>query len=251
MSAPTDTPMKQMKPLTSRGIAEGICESFVPILAKAGVTYAPSNSVDTIQGLIDGLVDRELSAAQAEVARADKMRGDALLECGLQEERANRAEAIVAREKRISDDQMMGLLRRRVMFLEAEVAREKQRAESNGVLAHSEGCRAEGLRAECARIANDYWPTSNAEVEPALDEMRAAVKTLAESATAPAPGWRPIEEAPDNAPLLLYGRNGSGELRRVIGGKNIVTGKWQHGFAFEFHPTHWQPLPPPPNQAKG
>ena len=66
-------------------------------------------------------------------------------------------------------------------------------------------------------------------------------------ASAEPPQWQPIETAPKDCELLLYGEYTSGA-------KGLVQGAWNHGGAmFGPHwmggiirPTHWMPLPSPP-----
>jgi hypothetical protein len=72
--------------------------------------------------------------------------------------------------------------------------------------------------------------------------------------------WQPIETAPKDAPVLLFGMTNPDE-RMVRFKKPVVfSGYWEsldeawcaHGSHWDgpfFQPTHWMPLPAPPTTA--
>lgn len=65
-------------------------------------------------------------------------------------------------------------------------------------------------------------------------------------------GWRPIETAPtDGTFVLLWPGNGWANHRAPTAGHrapSLMDGKskWWDDEGQEISPTHWQPLPPPP-----
>ena len=74
--------------------------------------------------------------------------------------------------------------------------------------------------------------------------------------TAPAHGWRPIESAPRDGTAILGWADGSfAVVHWVDWGRG--DGDWQltetGSFADDgpWWPTHWQPLPPPPEPGDG
>lgn len=86
-----------------------------------------------------------------------------------------------------------------------------------------------------------------------FDGKRAA-EALAARSTPPAE-WRPIEEAPRNRAVLMWGTywNGRDTFQRpMVGGWNPHDDRWViYGeMRFGVRPTHWMELPPPPPVAK-
>jgi hypothetical protein len=68
---------------------------------------------------------------------------------------------------------------------------------------------------------------------------------------APLP-WQPIETAPKDSKILLWGRywNNTDVFQHpMVGMWNTNYQRWECNFNcwFGVHPTHWMPLPPPPN----
>lgn len=53
--------------------------------------------------------------------------------------------------------------------------------------------------------------------------------------------WRPIETAPKNGEVILW--NGS---FICMAQWNRIASRWHDGVGFIDNPTHWQPLPEPP-----
>ena len=91
-------------------------------------------------------------------------------------------------------------------------------------------------------------------------------------ADTPHGGWRDIESAPrDGTPLLLYSPGlDADQWYRIDGMPNIVVGLWEveadrpgggrwlsdvgdigEGLIVTLKPTHWQPLPAPPETENG
>jgi hypothetical protein len=103
------------------------------------------------------------------------------------------------------------------------------------------------VKTQLLRIADDFMPANDQDQGLALGEMREAVSALAESlrATGAAGGWRPIETAPKSAKAIMV--HCSERQNTYVVYHN---GKWHHfgGFSeLTETPTHWQPLPTPPN----
>jgi len=84
----------------------------------------------------------------------------------------------------------------------------------------------------------DDW-TAFARAEELADEY------CARAAIAVMPGWQPIESAPKDETNLILLWNGE----KVTGGAPWGSGwaDWMHDW-IEPPPTHWMPLPPPPQE---
>lgn len=66
-------------------------------------------------------------------------------------------------------------------------------------------------------------------------------------------GWQPIETAPSNTSIILYAQNADYGQCIYVGGiiKNyfyVTNSDCQSGCGNTGTPTHWMPLPDPPNQ---
>jgi hypothetical protein len=72
-------------------------------------------------------------------------------------------------------------------------------------------------------------------------------RLAAEIARLKAGGWRPISDAPKDGTDILVGVQGIGWPVRVAFWDEARGGVWSIWPGRELaHPTHWQPLPPPP-----
>lgn len=70
--------------------------------------------------------------------------------------------------------------------------------------------------------------------------------------------WQPIASAPKGVPVLIYGRGMTGLPEIGVAWQEQfhwqTTPSWEpvgvSGYEWDFYiePTHWQPLPPPPEQ---
>jgi hypothetical protein len=84
-----------------------------------------------------------------------------------------------------------------------------------------------------------------------LSQLEKTEAQLEASQRREAARWQPIETAPKDCEVLLYGPT-------QFGGKGIVQGAWNRGGAMHmehwmggiYEPTHWMPLPSPPALAE-
>ena len=92
-----------------------------------------------------------------------------------------------------------------------------------------------------------------------IDELRTAVESLAKDAEAR--GWQPIETAPkDGTAVMVYPGTWSGRSASIAKWESDKYAKkprpyWSRDddfgrvtFSREHPPTHWMPLPPPPDK---
>jgi hypothetical protein len=60
--------------------------------------------------------------------------------------------------------------------------------------------------------------------------------------------WQLIETAPkDGEDVLLCQDYGDGTFEMVVGAWSDATDEWRSGEPFPHKPTHWMPLPEPPD----
>lgn len=75
------------------------------------------------------------------------------------------------------------------------------------------------------------------------DEIAAFLERTSEG------GWRPIESAPrDGTEVLLFWPRKHSEKPIIISGQNTTGNQWWSRRVGSLTPTHWQPLPPPPEK---
>lgn len=87
--------------------------------------------------------------------------------------------------------------------------------------------------------------SADAGVPALLDRVAMMLREERAKCGAAATGWRPIETAPENIPVLVYCTHCAGAQIAVC---------WQEGSAWhggpaevpQFTPMHWMPLPEPP-----
>lgn len=102
------------------------------------------------------------------------------------------------------------------------------------------------LREAAERVVWFDWTGNDEDACKAIDDLRAALASRSDG------GWRPIETAPkDGTPMLFcWWQDGQDTLPVVAGFWSRLSERWcndQDGG--KVRPTHWMPLPKPPQAA--
>ncbi len=97
--------------------------------------------------------------------------------------------------------------------------------------------------AECADVCRSLGQSSGVNVQPAIEQIADLIAKLDPNAARSQ--WRPIETHNDDGAMISVFVGKPGYLERAFIGSS---GRWKdaHGSDLTWRPTHWQPLPSPP-----